>query len=273
MDPSARTIFLWKGTQAPVRLKFIGSRAMGDTRKEVGFHYKIDVNDQDDETRAFKRSVFGEDTGPGINVFGAEGEGAPSYAEAAAAQGISISDDELRAKTAADANLPSHVAKMGGIGSRPQKSFLADESFFDESAPDPEPEVVISQAETQVVPQPSARETRQQVAGQIHSANIEEAQKLLGELGTPTGFERSMVVVGNRVYRSTGEDDVLFEELDNPLDGLFFVKEYTPRLVCENGRVIAIELLKSTGEEISAEDITMSQDLEDLAAMFQIEID
>lgn len=82
-----------------------------------------------------------------------------------------------------------------------------------------------------------------------------------------------MVVVNNHVYRSKGDDEVTFEELENPLDGLFMVESYTPRLVCDNGRVIAIELLKRTGEEVDDEDMAMSQDLEDLTAMFQIEIE
>jgi len=51
------------------------------------------------------------------------------------------------------------------------------------------------------------------------------------------------------------------------------VESYTPRLVCENGRVIAIELLKRTSEDIGEEDVAMSQDLEDLTAMFQIELE
>ncbi|MHA2253974.1 MAG: hypothetical protein ACXAD7_26720 [Candidatus Kariarchaeaceae archaeon] len=265
VDHQARVVFLWKGLSAGVRLKFIGSRAMGDKRKEVGFHYKIDVNDQDDESRSFKKS-FGEETGPGVNVFEDEGS-VPSYAEAAAAQGISISEDELRAKTAADSSLPGHVAKMGGLTSRPQKSFLADDAFM--SGEEPSAEVV--------KPVKVTKATTRQVAGQLHASNIDEAQNLLDELGKPKGFQREMVVVGNRVYRSTGGDEggdpVKFEEMENPLDGLFMVKEYTPRLVCENGRVIAIELLKTTGEEIGEDEYSMSQDLEDLAAMFQIEID
>ncbi len=269
VDHKNRHVFLWKGLQAGVRLKFIGSRAMGDRRKEVGFHYKIDVNDQDDETRTFKALILGEDTGPGVNVY--EDSGVPSYAEAAAAQGISVSDDELKAKTTSDSSVPSHIAKMGGVGSRPQKSILAETAFMEGD----EPSDPVKSAEiTEAIPQITTRQVAG-VADHLHTSNVEEAQSLLSELGKPKGFEREMVVVGNRVYRSTGEDEVKFEELENPLDGLFMVKEYTPRLVCENGRVIAIELLKNTGEEVSEDEDEdfLSQELSDLAAMFQIEID
>jgi hypothetical protein len=261
VDHKGRMIYLWKGLKAGVRLKFIGSRSMGDTRKSVGFHYKIDVNDEEDETRTFRRDVLGDEAaGTGAQY---EEGGVPSYAEAAAAQGIVLSDEELKAKAVADAQLPGHVAKMGGITSRPQKSFLADEGLMTGQEPS---------AET-TAPKPVSKRQTKQVEGQLHATNIDEAQNLLSELGKPKGFEREMVVVGNRVYRSTGDEDVKFEEMDNPLDGLFMVKEYTPRLVCDNGRVVAIELLKSTGEEVGEDEFSMSQDLEDLAAMFQIEID
>ncbi len=257
VDHKARVIFLWKGEGARIRLKFIGSRAMGDKRKEVGFHYKIDVNDQGDESRSFFKSMGEEtlDSASGVKVgFTEETSSVPSYAEAAAAQGIDVSDDEIRETSGRGG---TGISSMGGLGVKPQKSILA--------AMDDDGEV----DETALV----AKKTIVQVATNINKDSITEAKRLLSELGKPKGFEREMVVVNNHVYRSKGDDEVTFEELENPLDGLFMVESYTPRLVCDNGRVIAIELLKRTGEEIDDEDMAMSQDLEDLTAMFQIEIE
>jgi hypothetical protein len=230
---------------------------MGDKRKEVGFHYKIDVNDQGDESRTYFRSMGEEapESASGVSVgFTEDTSAVPSYAEAAAAQGIDVSDDEIRETTGGGG---SPVAGMGGLGVKPQKSILA--AMDEDGGIEP--------------PTKAEKKARVQVATHIHQDSITEARNMLSELGKPKGFEREMVVVNNHVYRSKGEDTVSFEELENPLDGLFMVESYTPRLVCENGRVIAIELLKRTSEEIDEEDLAMSQDLEDLTAMFQIEIE
>ncbi|OLS21097.1 MAG: hypothetical protein HeimC2_34730 [Candidatus Heimdallarchaeota archaeon LC_2] len=259
VEHKARVVFLWKGEQARIRLKFIGSRAMGEKRKEVGFHYKIDVNDQGDESRFYKK-VMGEEIsddtrGVKVGFVDEVDAGVPSYAEAAAEQGIDVSADEIRETSGSSG--PSGIRKMGGLGVKPQKSILAAIDEDGELEP----------------PTPVSKASRAQVASTIHKDNMKEAQQMLSELGKPKGFEREMVVIDNRVYRSKGEDDVVFEDLENPLDGLFMVESYTPRLVCENGRVIAIELLKRTSEEIDETDVAMSQDLEDLTAMFQIEIE
>lgn len=257
VDHKARVVFLWKGEKARIRLKFIGSRAMGDKRKEVGFHYKIDVNDQGDESKVFFKTMGEEapESASGVKVGFVEDTAAvPSYAEAAAAQGIDVSDDEIR-ETVGDS--PGAVSSMGGLGVKPQKSILA--AMSDDGDIEP--------------PTPAQKKAKIKAATTIHKDSITEALNMLSELGKPQGFEREMVVVDNRVYRSKGDDKVTFEDLENPLDGLFMVETYTPRLVCENGRVIAIELLKRTSEDIGEDDMAMSQDLEDLTAMFQIEIE
>lgn len=263
VEHKARVVFLWKGEQAKIRLKFIGSRAMGDKRKEVGFHYKIDVNDQGDESRLYKK-VMGdevtEDTrGVQTGFVDNVEAGVPSYAEAAAAQGIDVSDDEIRETSGSGG--PAGISSMGGLGVKPQKSILA--------AMDEDGEVAAPAKATKA----QTKASRAKVVSHIHEDSMSEAKEMLSELGKPKGFEREMVVVNNRVYRSKGDEEVNFEDLENPLDGLFMVESYTPRLVCENGRVIAIELLKRTSEEIGEEDVAMSQDLEDLTAMFQIELE
>ncbi|MCH8908924.1 MAG: hypothetical protein IH840_17710, partial [Candidatus Heimdallarchaeota archaeon] len=209
VDHVKRYVFLWKGENAPVRLKFIGSRAMGEKRKEWGFHYKIDVNDGGDESTVFKQSLEmeGGDV-PSKIGFQEDVGGVPSYAEAAAAQGIDVSDAEVAAK---DTRESGGVSQMGGLGMRPQKSILAmmESGEIDEAAI------------------PNA--TQEKVAIGLQATNIKEAQKMLSELGQPKGYEREMVVIGDAVYRSSGDTDVVFEDLENPLYGLCMVDSYTPR--------------------------------------------
>ncbi|MCY3414071.1 MAG: hypothetical protein INQ03_20675 [Candidatus Heimdallarchaeota archaeon] len=241
---------------APVRLKFIGSRASGDARKEFGYHYKTEVLDQGDEDSSFKARILGDaeaSTDDGVSS-GVEDESDHpehvSYAEMAAKQGISVDDLELDEKKP-----EGKFGKMGGIGSRPQASFLAS-GLMDDSAPAP----------------PTSKMSKKDMAQVFQKDSKASAKKILEELGEPAGYSREMVVVGNGVYRIGGTSNNLdFKELDNPLDGIILVKEYTPRIIAEGGIIKVIELLRRTSEE-ETDDEVMTQDLADLTSMFQIEI-
>lgn len=252
VDHKARVITLWKGLSAGVRLKFIGSRVSGDVRKDVGFHYKTEVCDEDDESASFKQRIFGLEHEETASVVETEQYDGPSesLAARAAREGITVSDEEIESIRTGPGT--GKMSKMGGIGQRPQASFLATPEFFSDK---------------------ENKETVRQVKTAMQESDKEAARKILSELGSPKGWSREMVVIGNEVYRVSGDDaDVSFENLDNPLDGIIMVKEYTPRLVCENGVVKAIELLKLTSEEVEVEE-EFTQELADLTAMFQIEIE
>ena len=168
----------------------------------------------------------------------------------AAAQGVSVSDDEIT-QVAGGGGGSGKIGKMGGITSRPQASFLAGD-FMDDKG--------------QTV-------SKKQIQKVFQTDTKAEAKKILDELGSPKGYTREMVVIGSAVYRVAGTDnDVEFEALDNPLDGIILVKDYTPRIIAENGKVKLLELLRRTSEEV-ADDEVMTQDLADLTSMFMIEIE
>ncbi len=260
MDHKTRRITLWKGSSAGVRLKFIGSRASGDTRKRVGFHYKTEVLDEGDESKTFRERVLGMAPGEEpkkvvSSVSSSEPSEHKSAAQLAAEQGITVSDEELeRIKSGPGGKF----GKMGGLGARPQKTLLATD--FAETAPTtPSPTIPV-------------KKVKEKTLQELHEEMKKEAKEILRELGTPKGYSMEMIVIGNRVYRIVGDDrNIEFEDLDNPLDGIIMIKEYTPQLICENGNIKAIELLKRTSEDVEEEEFT--QDLADLTAMFQIEIE
>lgn len=251
VDHKARIIALWKGLNAPIRLKFIGSRALGDTRKDVGYHYKTDVVDEGDESKSFKERILGvsrdADTKPVGVVETDSSPGFVSYAEAAAQQGVEIDDAEVdRIRTG---GLTGKFASMGGIGSRPQQSFLASAEFFEEN-----------------------KESKKQIQSVLQEVDLKVVKKILDELGPAQGYSREMIVIGSKIYNIGGTDNAVeFVDLDNPLDGIIFIKDYIPRLICDGGSIQAIELLKRTSEDVVDEEFT--QDLADLTAMFQIEIE
>ena len=273
VDEDDKRMWLWKGTNCPIRKKFIGSRALSDLRKkEYGFAYVPQSCDQNDETAEFV-SMLGKigktDLVPDevknraseiierqrrINVFeeSAVDDSIPS---------ASVSEDAARLKDrpaqVSSSELPTHMAKMGAPGNRPTPSILTALESGEIDIKPPEKPVVAAPVE------------RKQVVAE--ESILDKSLKILRDLGTPKGFFRDLIIIGNKVYTETYTGE--FEELDEPPEGIFFSSSHVPRMSCEKGLVRAIEFLKpEEGAELSEEDEKIAQDIEDLLGMFEIEV-
>jgi len=266
VDEDEKRMWLWKGANCPIRKKFIGSRALSDLRKkDYGFAYIPQTCDQDDETAEFvamlkkidKTSSIGEtvlkraeeiiERQSKINIFeeaSEEGEVTTSVTESIFEEDARLKD---RPAQVSSSQLPTHMAKMGAPGNRPMPTIL--------SALEPE-SMEIKKAEPAV---------------KVKDDLLEKSLEILRDLGAPKGFFRDLVIIGNKVYTETYTG--AFEELDEPPEGIFFSSSHVPRMICENGFVRAIEFLKpEEGAELSEEDEKIAQDIEDLLAMFEIEV-
>lgn len=287
VDEEDKKMWLWKGSNCPIRKKFIGSRALSDLRKkEYGFAYVPQSCDQDDETAEFvtmlqkidKTDLLSEavmkraeeilDRQSRINVFEESQEDMPSVSTA----NVAIPDEDVQLKDrpaqVPASELPSHLAKMGAPGNRPMPTILS--ALESES-------IEIKSAEETLVPKstdaesvaPEATAVKQPVKKEEDI--LEKSFTVLRDLGTPKGFYRDLVIIGNKVYTETYTGS--FEELDEPPEGIFFSSSHVPRMICENGLVRAIEFLKpEEGAELSEEDEAIAQDIEDLLGMFEIEV-
>lgn len=265
VDEEEKKMFLWKGSKCPIRKKFIGSRSLSDLRKaEYGFAYVPQSCDQGEETIDFvlalqkigKEDLLNEEVREKaqklierqsqINVFEA---GRPEIDETV----LDDDDDNVNLKSrpgqVATSQLPPTIAKMGAPGNRPTPSILSQMS-------DTGVGFKVQKQEKSIKPK----------------EELEESYKILNGLGVPKGFYRDLVIIGKKVFTETYDGG--FEELDEPPEGVFFSRTHVPRMICENGIVRAIEFLKpEEGAELSGEDEKMAQDINDLLAMFEIEID
>ncbi len=266
VDHENRNIFLWKGKDAGVRLKFIGSRAMSEKRQDLGYHYQMHVLDQDDESPLFLAAITGEpvETSPKKSSYEIEPEAPPNLEELAKQQGISVEEATKEYQAQMD-ELGDKFGKMGGLTTRPKKTLLSE--LGSESAPAPQAPSPIS---SKAIPAAPTKVAPGDKKGRSQNELLEEATELLKALGELRGYSREMVVVGNMVYRV--KDNYDLEELDTPLEGIFRVDEFTPRLICESGKVKVIELLKPTGSEEEIDE-SLTQNLSDLTSMFMIEIE
>ncbi|MCK4844327.1 MAG: hypothetical protein KAS95_01505 [Candidatus Heimdallarchaeota archaeon] len=270
VNEETKRLWLWKGVNCPIRKKFVGSRALSDLRKnEYGFAYIPQSCDQNDETSEFvvmlekigKTDLISpevlskvreiRDRQKDINIFNeTDIEPSPSMPKPPSpTPAVEEGDSRLKDRPAQvpQSQLPNHLAKMGAPGNRPMPTIL-------------------TALESDVVDSPKSQTIVEELPDQT-----KESFKILRDLGAPSGFYRDLVIIGTKVY--TESYDNKFEELDEPPEGIFFSKDHVPRMICEKGIVRSIEFLKpEEGAELSEEDKKISQDINDLIAMFEIEI-
>ncbi|MFW9845043.1 MAG: hypothetical protein ACFFEV_10740, partial [Candidatus Thorarchaeota archaeon] len=77
VDDETKSIYLWKGSQAGVRRKFIGARVATNLRTEYGFNFKVRPIDEGEEPPTFFTALDG--TTSAVRVL-KPGEKAPSPA-------------------------------------------------------------------------------------------------------------------------------------------------------------------------------------------------
>ncbi|MHA1201717.1 MAG: hypothetical protein ACTSQ4_04260 [Candidatus Heimdallarchaeaceae archaeon] len=301
VDENEKRMWLWKGSECPIRKKFIGSRALSDLRKkEYGFAYVPQTCDQGDETAEFVamlKKINRADLVPAavkaraeeiierqkrINVFD---ESQAIDASRPVTVEVEEGGAQLKDRPAqvSSNQLPAHIAKMGAPGNRPTPSILS--ALEAESIEIKKPEElspvgsspttttatsVPTTAPSVPTTAPSVPTTAPPIA-KVEESMLEKSLKILKDLGAPKGFFRDLVIIGNKVYTETYTG--AFEELDEPPEGIFFSSSHVPRMICENGFVRAIEFLKpEEGAELSEEDEKIAQDIEDLLSMFEIEV-
>ena len=85
---------------------------------------------------------------------------------------------------------------------------------------------------------------------------LEEILQKLEEIKIPDGFERELIIIGDLAYSVVekvqtflGKRQVTKEisRVGAIPEGVFFAEDYSPRILSENGKILAIEILKRTG--------------------------
>ena len=254
VQDSTKKIWLWKGSNAKVRKKFIAARKSQDLRGEKGLTYKVESIDHGDEPEEF------------INLIG--GPVAASSPEVI---------EELNSFVPANEapTIPAHPVKP----TQPKPSFQPAYNPPTDTTPSPvqpiqpvkmvkipaptKPSIPapVQPPAQEVVPQPI--ETTSDISASIQALNVEDSvKKILARiqsLKVPAAFERELICIGPYVFSQIeskksflGKETVEYKyELMTSLpEGEFLASNYVPRLLINEGRVMGIELLK-TGEDIS----------------------
>ena len=210
-----RKVFLWKGVKSSVRSKFIGAKRSQEIRGQVGMHYAVVPLDEGEEDPEFIKIIGGQtEAGIAKEIKGAE-VSAPS-------------GHPLREKNIFGTPKPAEGMNIAGSRDRATQNvgplYRGDGSMTE-----------LMQDKTQV--------------------DFQDVMQKLEAIQMPPGFERELIIIGNHAYsivekvqQFLGEKQVTKEisKVGAIPEGVFFAEEYSPRILSENGKIIAIEFLKRT---------------------------
>jgi hypothetical protein len=257
VDDETKSIYLWKGSQAGVRVKFIGARVATNLRTEYGFNFKVRPLDEGEEPPTFFSALNGTTAATRIMK---PGEKAPPptppkpKVEAATAETVSTPPPRPAIETPRTDSVPKAT-----IDSPPAKPQTTTPSVRMPSTPPSTTRAPAIQGE------------------------IAEMIKELENLDPPEGYHRELVIVYNDLYTVAEHKTAVFgkekierriEKVRDPPEGTFMAEGFIPRVIVKDGRVLGIELLKGTPDAIlSPIKAEMKERLSDLITFFKSETD
>jgi hypothetical protein len=212
-----RKVFLWKGLKSSVRSKFIGAKRSQEIRGQVGMHYGVVPFDEGEEDLEFIKLIGGK-TEAGI---------AKEIKNEAVTQ---PSVHPLREKNVFGTPKPAEGMNIAGSKTRATVNtgplYRGDGSMS-----------ALLQDETQI--------------------DFEDIMQKLEQIQIPPGFERELIIIGNHAYsvvekvqQFLGKKQVTKEisKVGAIPEGIFFAESYSPRILSEGGKILAIEFLKRTDQ-------------------------
>ena len=254
IDDETKSIYLWKGSQAGVRRKFIGARVATNLRSEYGFQFKV-------------RSID-------------EGEEPPTFFTA------------LDGTTSATRVLKPGEKSPPPAPPKPKKDPVAGAPSTPPPTPKPKTETVTTPKTAAPSPKPPAPKpspaptTAYRTSAPVTAAPqgiVDEMIKELETIDPPEGYQRELVIVYNDLYTVAEHKTSVFgqekierriEKVKDPPEGTFMAEGFIPRVIVKDGKVLGIELLKGSPDAIlSPIKSEMKERLSDLITFFKSETD
>lgn len=253
VDEEKKQIWIWKGETARVRRKFIAARKSQDLRGELGLSFRVDSIDQGSEPNEF------------INLIGGPVSKAPEISEfVPTEQPVAPKPVAKPMKTSKPASTIQPVQKPPTIQEPPQIKPQP------KAKPQPKPKVTkptpkITQPIPTIEPISISTPTSEisEISSSIQNLPVEDSVKqiiaIIDQKEIPPNYEREIVVIGPYVFsiiesKKTflGQEKIehkwdLFSDLP---EGDFLAKDYTARMIVNEGRIMAVEFLKSTTETV-----------------------
>lgn len=217
VDDESRKVYLWKGIKSSVRSKFIGAKRSQEIRGQVGMHYSVIPLDEGEEDSEFIKLIGGRTEGGIAKEIKGEKVAPPNV-------------HPLRERNVFGAPEPADGMNIAGSKTRAVQN--AGPLYRGEGSM-----TAYTQEETQI--------------------DFQDIMSKLEEIKMPTGFERELLIIGNQAYsvvekvqQFLGEKQVTKEisKVGAIPEGIFFAENYSPRILSEGGKILAIEFLKRSGQ-------------------------
>jgi cell division protein YceG involved in septum cleavage len=215
----SRKVYLWKGLKSSVRSKFIGAKRSQEIRGQVGMHYAVVPLDEAEEDSDFIKLIGGQTAAGIAKEIKAEDITTPTV-------------HSLREKNVFGTPKPAEGMNIAGSKDRAAQNigplYRGEGSMAE-----------LMQDQTQI--------------------DFQEVMQKLEEIQMPPGFERELIIIGNHAYsivekvqQFLGKKQVTKEisKVGAIPEGIFFAENYSPRILSENGKIIAIEFLKRANTKV-----------------------
>ena len=255
VDDDDRKIWLWKGTEAGVRKKFIAARQGQAVRSQRGLVYKVMSIDGGEEPDDFLALLGHKPKPPAPKPKVEVQVDLPDKTiEIPADEPVPAPKPEPQAKTPAPTPMPKATAVTKPVEpSQLGTEYNGAEQPWPQRAP----------AST-ITPTPA----HDDIIGRVQNST------------PPKGYSRELVIIGQEVFTSVDrkvtflgktQTTTLLERTRTLPDGPFFGGAYTPRILVEDGRVLATEFLKKTEDNSHGlRESTADADVSELIDIFRI---
>ncbi len=254
VDDDDRKIWLWKGADAGVRKKFIAARQGQAVRSQRGLVYKVMSIDGGEEPDAFL-TLLGEKPTPA----------AP------------------KPEVAVQVDLPDKTIEITPDEPAPKPKPVKTKVKAPKPTPKPSPVAMPVESNQLGTEYHGAEHQWPQRAVSISSVPAPAQDDIIGRVANtspPPGYNRELVIIGQEVFTSVDrtvsflgktQTTSQLERTRTLPDGPFFGGDYTPRILVEDGRVLATEFLKKSNEgSHGLRDSVAEADVSELIDIFRI---
>ncbi len=266
VDDDDRKIWLWKGAEAGVRKKFIAARQGQAVRSQRGLVYKVMSVDGGEEPDAFL-ALLGEK---------------PKPAEPKPEVAVHVDLPDKTIEISPEEPPPSPKLVEPKAKTPPPKVPTPKKK---ESLPAPEPQpvaksIAASQLGTEYNGAEQKWPSRSTMTAVVSLPGQDDIIGRVANTTPPAGYRRELVIIGQEVFTSVdrtvtflgkSQTSSQLERTRTLPDGPFFGGDYTPRILVEDGRVLATEFLKKSDEASHGlRDATAEADVSELIDIFRI---
>jgi hypothetical protein len=255
VDDETKSIYLWKGSRADIRRKFVGARVATNLRTEYGFNFKVRPVEEGEEPPTFFTALDGSTAAVRVMK---PGEVAPSQKPPT---------PKARSEARRAEPEPAKAPPIPATSLRPPATTATAKASASTRVPAASPR-------TAATPAGAASVTEEEIQGMIQE---------LENQPPPEGYSRELLIVHNELYTIAlhkltvfGQEKVekRFEKVRDPPEGTFMAEGFVPRVIVKDHKVLGIELLKGTPDAIlSPIKAEMKERLSDLITFFRSELE